>query len=80
MFDVPDPIAKGDQRLLNTITKRVELEGELNQKLDCMQLLALKEVIAEFEAQNQRREAIALSRHVFWQSLARDGESQDRAA
>ena len=78
MLDVADPITKADQQLLNTIADRVELEKKLSQNLDDMQALALKEVTAESEADNQRREALA--RLGLRQSVRWDSESQDRAA
>ncbi len=46
------PVTKADQQLLNTIADRVELEKKLSQNLDYLQALALKEVIAESEADN----------------------------
>jgi hypothetical protein len=58
MLDVAEPITKANQQLLNTIADRVELEKKLSQNLDYMQALALKEVTAELEADNQRRELL----------------------
>ena len=46
--------SKSDQQLLNAIAKRVEVEQQLRPNLDYMQLLALKETIAELEIHNQR--------------------------
>ena len=80
MLDAADPIAKADQQILNTIAKRVEAERKLNKNLDYMRALALKEVIAEFEAENQRREALARSRQALRQSVHWDNKSQERAA
>jgi hypothetical protein len=52
MADATAQIA--DQQLLNAIAKRVEVEQQLRPNLDYIQLLALKETIAELEIHNQR--------------------------
>ena len=54
MLDAAEQIAKSDEQLLNAIARRVELEQRLRPNLDYMQLLALKEAIAELEIHNQR--------------------------
>ncbi len=54
MADAAVQIAKSDQQLLNAIARRVEVEQQLRPNLDYMQLLALKETIAELEIHNQR--------------------------
>jgi hypothetical protein len=54
MADAAAQIAKSDQQLLNAIARRVEIERQLKPDLDYIQLLALKETIAELEIRNQR--------------------------
>jgi hypothetical protein len=54
MLDAAEQIAKSDEQLLNAIARRVEVEQRLRPNLDYMQLLVLKETIAELEAHNQR--------------------------
>ena len=54
MADAAARIAKSDQQLLNAIARRVEIERQLRPNLDYMQMLALKETIAELEIHNQR--------------------------
>ena len=46
--------SKSDRQLLNAIARRVEIERQFKPNLDYMQLLALKEAIAELEIHNQR--------------------------
>jgi hypothetical protein len=54
MADAVSAVRKSDQQLLNAIARRVAVERQLKPNLGDIELLALKETIAELEAHNQR--------------------------